>query len=129
LVSSFSAYFCGSLSHIPIALLPFFPPIHPSFPLPSFLPPSFPPLRIDRIAIRQAHALAELTRVVVTELAIEGSDALHVLLGELKVKEGEVLLQGKEGGRKGGREKEVNENIHEEKEGGREGGQGRVKLP
>jgi len=92
------------ITHTQFALLPFFPPIHPSFPLPPFLPPSLIPLRIDRIAIRQAHALAELTRVVVTELAIEGSDAHHVLLGKFEVKEGEVLLQGKEGGREEGRE-------------------------
>jgi hypothetical protein len=72
---------------------------------PDKAPPSLPPalsLSIDRIAIRQAHALAELTRVVIPQLAIEGRDALHVLFGELKVEEGEILLQkGRERGREG----------------------------
>jgi len=42
---------------------------------------------------------------VVTELAIEGSDALHVLLGGLKVKEGQILLQGMKARREGGRKR------------------------
>ena len=96
----FSARFCGSLSHIHSS-----PSLPPSLPFTPPPPAPFPLslLGIDRVAIRQAHALAEFPRVVIPEFTIEGRDALHVLLGKLKVKEGQILLMKRE--REGGRER------------------------